>query len=70
MITWRKVSDDYEREVTLMITDHYSIGEWGLILHYVINSLIFPLLKNPNLFVQIFSILFTFSPNVSFFSDF
>ena len=54
MITWGKVSDDYEREGTLMITAHYSIGEWGLVLHYVINSLIFQLLKNPNLFVQIF----------------
>ena len=37
-----------------MITAHYSIGGWGLVLHYVINSLIFQLLKHPNLLVQIF----------------
>ena len=54
MIRWRKFSDDYEREGTLMITSHYIIGEWGLVLYYVINSLIFQLLENPNLFVQIF----------------
>ena len=54
MITWGKVYDDHEREGTLMITVHYSIREWGLVLHYVINSLIFQLLKNSNLFVQIF----------------
>ena len=32
MITWEKVSDDYEREGTLMIAAHYSIGEWGLVI--------------------------------------
>ena len=32
MITWGKVSGDNEREGTLMITAHYSIGEWGLVI--------------------------------------
>ena len=41
MIKWGKYSDDYKREGTLMITAHYYIyREWGLVLHYVINSLI------------------------------
>ena len=32
MIRWGKVPDDYEREGTLMITAHYSLGEWGLVI--------------------------------------
>ena len=37
------------REDTIMITAHYR--ELGLVFHYVINSLISQLLKNPNLFI-------------------
>ena len=32
MITWGKVSDDYEREGILVIKAHYSIGEWALVI--------------------------------------
>ena len=41
MITRVGYFNDYVRERSLMITAHYSIGEWGLVLHYVTNSLIF-----------------------------
>ena len=43
-----------------MITAHYSIWEWGLVLHYVINSFIFQLLK-----IQTYSFKFSKSCSLS-----